>query len=264
MPPHIGLQLATLAALCDPDDKGTINGWSVDTWALDDEALEALSDLYEALLTGGLEEEIEAALNADGIDVSALLFDDDRARDMITRSDLTELTAAAAAIGVDDWPDDTLNLPNVPKGSRARSEVGVDALAVRMDFESEEVELEPNDTLFIGSVKHTIDDPGDCRYKLVKSVSPSDLTLPYVAQQLRVLSGRLEAQGFKPRRLYLLLRNFPDPEHVAITITGAVDLDLEDAFLDQMVNLPEVEGTRRCRHLLFDGLATLHELLNDD
>jgi len=262
--PHIGPQLAALAALCAPEDRGAVRGWTIDRWKIDDEALEALLDVYEALLLGGLEAEIEASLEADGIDVSALLIDDDAARDVITRSDLTELAAAAAAVGADGWPQETMHLPNVPKGSRARSEVGIDVLAVRMDFESDEVELGPGEMLFIGSVKHTVEDPADCRYKLVRSVSPSDLTLPYVGQQLRVLSGHLMAKGIRARRVYLFLRGFPDGQRVAITITGAIDSTLEDEFFDQMANLPEADGIRHCRHLVFDGLEDLHELTEDD
>lgn len=262
MIPHIGPQLLVLAALCDADDKGVVNGWTIDSWKVDDDALDALRQVYDALLAGGLEQDIEAALEADGIDVSALLFDDDTARDVITRSDLTELAAAAAAIGIDDWPEETMHLPNVPKGSRARSEVGIDVLAVRMDFDSDAVKLLPNEMLLIGSVKHTIDDAGDCRYKLVRSVSPSELTLPYMFQQLRVLNGRLEAQGLHSGRVYLFLREFPDGDHVAITVTGAVDSELEEEFLHQMTNLPQAQGARHCRHLLFDGLRDLHELGN--
>jgi hypothetical protein len=137
-------------------------------------------------------------------------------------------------------------------------------LAVQLDIDSESTELLDGEVLHIGSVKHSIDDPADCRYKLVRSVSAKDLTLPYVAQQLRVLSGRLESTGINGRRVYLFLQDFPDDDHVAITITGAVDVGRGDEFLEQMEHLPHVVGARVCRHLLFDHIDDLHELVDDD
>jgi hypothetical protein len=220
--------------------------------------------VYHALLAGGLDDQIANALEGHGIDALALLTDEGGARDVITRSDLTELAAAAAAIAVDDWPYETMTLPNVPKGSRARSESGIDVLSVALDVDSESTELMEGETLYIGSVKHTIDDPSDCRYKLARSVSPTDVTLPYIAHQLRILSGQLEMAGINGRRVYLFLRGFPDDDHVEVAITGAVDGALRAEFLAQMSHLPQVTGRRRCRHLLFDDLEHLHDIIDDD
>lgn len=264
MLPHIGSELLVLAELCSTDDVGEFKGWSVDVWEFDEDALVALRAVYDALLLGGLDDEIAAALEADGIDTHVLLTDDESAREVITRSDLTELAGAAAVISVDHWPYETMALPNVPKGSRARSEVGIDILAAELDFASDSTALVDGETLFIGSVKHTVNDPVDCRYKLVKSISPNDLTLPYVTQQLRILSGRLEAQGLNGRRVYLFLRDFPDGDHVEMAMTGAVDATLRAEFLNQMHHLPQATGSRRCRLLLFADLEELHELIDDD
>ncbi len=264
MLPHIGPELLALAELCETEERGSFNGWTVDVWEFDAEALAALCDVYRALLAGGLDGDIASALESQGIDTLALLTNEESAREVITRSDLTELAAAAAAIAVDGWPYNTMALPNVPKGSRARSEVGIDVFAVDLDFDSDSTVLLDDEILYIGSVKHTVDDPSDCRYKLVRSISPKDLTLPYVAAQLRILSGRLEAQGLNGRRVYLFLRDFPHEHHVGITMTGAVDERLRADFIEQMDGLPQVTGSRRCRHILFEALEGLHELVEDD
>jgi hypothetical protein len=260
--PHIASELDALAELCDLETLAAVNGWQIDSWTLDDEALGALAMVYEALLRGSVDAELTDALAEQGIDVTALLVDNSSARETITRADLVELVAAAAAIGADAWPATTLCMPNVPKGSRGRSEVGIDIMSVQMDFEDDTDTLGPAEKLFIGSVKHTISDPADLRRKLMASVS-TDLTMPYIARQLRVFDGRLAERGFDARRLYLFLLDFPDEYHVEIAMIGGIDSSMIDEFRDQLRHLDQAGGSnRRCRHLVIEDIARLHELVD--
>ena len=263
MIPHIHDELLALAELCAVEDLGVRQGWWIDRWEMDDEAVSALVDVYDALLLGGLEDEIAERLEARGVDIEALLVAEDAARDEITRSDLIELAAAAAAIGIDEWPFERMHLPNVPKGSRRASEHGIDIIATTLNLDSNDDDLTANEVLYIASVKHSIDNPSDLRLKLVKSVSEQSLSVPYATQQLRILHGRLAQAGHEVPRIYLFLVNFPDSEHVVIAIAGGVDADLAEDFLAQMDNLPEAAASDHCRHLVVDDIGLLHEKVSN-
>jgi hypothetical protein len=254
---HVKEELLALAATCEVDSLGTVKGWVIDTWLLTAKALSALGQTYTALLRGDIDAEIKLALAARGVDVEQL-FSAAARRDVITRSDLTELLGAAAAISIDGWPLETMLLPNVPKGSRSRSESGIDILSVALQPAAADDNLTPDEALYIGSVKHTTSSPRDLRQKLNNSVT-SDLSMPYLASQLRVFHGRLTERGLDARRVYLFLG---DDTHLVVAMIGAVDSASADEFKREMAALKPAPPSGRCRHLLVPQLATLQNIVD--
>jgi hypothetical protein len=155
-----------------------------------------------------------------------------------------------------------LVLPNVPKGSRGQSAPGIDVLAVLLNQSDTSELLGDGEWLYLMSAKHTTEDVGDLRRKLVHSVSKEELTVTYLGSQLRVLAGRLAERGYDTKRIRLFLRSSPllDPKHVRILAVGAVDAGEEERFVEQMKLLPPSESRlRHFRRVLVPELHTLHE-----
>src|SRR5262252_347270 len=119
-------ELIALAERCVIDHLGEVNGWNVDSWDMENMDVEAAIKVYAAVLTGGATDPVIALLATSGLDLTEALNDVAHSRDEITRSDLTELTAAASMIAEPGCNIDYMYMPNVPKMSRRKSDSGVD------------------------------------------------------------------------------------------------------------------------------------------
>lgn len=254
-------ELLALADRCTCTGQGIVQGWRVDEWILDDDAVDAALAVYEAVLVGDLEAETQAALEAVGVPVRELLLDAEHDREEVTRSDLTELVATASLVS-DGWPVGRLLLPNVPKMSRRKSESGIDVVASSLLDDGPVDELLPGEHLYLASVKHTTaGGTGGLRYALDRSVT-DEWTPVYVATQLRVLAGRLRmaVPDARATRLYLFLEGFPDFSRTVIHALGVVDVEQRADFDQQMSNLrPVAIDTYQMRAISIEGLASIHE-----
>lgn len=266
--PHGAAELLLLAERCVCSEPENINGWHVDVWRLDDEAVRRLSETYRAVLLGDTETDDAYAqlLNDVGIPLDELLIDEENANDRITRADAVELAGAASLLAADDWPSNTLQMPNVPAMSRAKSDSGNDVTAVILLGDAGSG-LIIGERLFIASVKHTISaDIADVRRKLTNSVFPKTLTAAYMALQLRVFSARLAESGVPAadsKRVFLFLRNWPDFNYVQIHAIAGVDASYAGVIDEELERLHVVgDRTYRFRVLLIPDLGTLHERLS--
>jgi len=255
--------LNSLSSMCIFVDHAAKNGWDVDEWEVSPAALDAVVTTYrQILLIGELSEEIQKVLEADGIDLDSLLRDDASAVEKLTRADLTEIAAAASMIAREGAAVETMLMPNVPKGERSTSCPGIDIMAVCLRSRENVPDLLDGEMFYICSVKHTISDPSDLRYKLVDSLAQQNLNRAYFASQLRLLHGRLADQGLRCDRLLLAVTSEGAQRHVKLIAVGALDIRQREAFIRQMNNLPEVPpGKRRFRHLLINDIAALHTLV---
>jgi hypothetical protein len=257
---HIQDSLSQLAKHCGDGEKVTIKGWSVDLWQLSVSAIDAVVKAYKKLLLiDTLEKDVVQILKDDGIDIDELLLDREASVNQITRSDLTELLAAASLIARENLSGDKMLLANVPKGQRSVSNPGVDILAAKLFEDDTLKDLQAGEHLYVCSVKHTISDPSDLRYKLVKSLMPPHLTIPYLISQVRLLNGRLSERGRKCDRIFLTLVPGRRGEHLKLLGCAAYDLSLDNEFMAQMQNLPEVtEGGYSLRRLAISEIEALH------
>jgi hypothetical protein len=79
---------------------------------------------------------------------------------------------------------------------------------------------------------------------------------------LRVLAGRLEQSGEQRSvRVFLMLRNFLDLDHVKVSAVAVVDSDALADFERRLPNrLPHVDaGEAYLRVIVVPNLPTLHE-----
>jgi hypothetical protein len=261
MLPHGKSELLALADRVIASEIGLVSGWVVDVWKLDDGDVAAGAEFYGAVLAGGATDAVADLLVIAGLDLPELLIDGE-GREEITRSDFTELLGAATLVALDGWDADELLMPNVPKMSRRKSDSGIDVFAVRLSDSPGTLDLEPWETLGIASVKHTIDKSSSgMRYKLAESLGAGELSVPYVTTQLRVLNAHLQEEGYTQQaaaRVYLFLRDFPDPELVELYAIGVVDDSLEADLSHQVTLLPAAVVQRFFRMLLVPALSTVH------
>jgi len=262
---HARDEVLALAARCHPQPLPDVNGWRVDMWEMDDADVEGAIAAYAANLAGGVTDPVLALLHEDGIDLKNLLIAPERRKDDITRSDLTELTAAASIVAAPGCNVDMIHMPNVPKMSRRKSESGLDVSVVQLKHDMEDAEiLHDGERLTIVSVKHSVaHSAGSLRWKLIDSLSDRELGQSYMTDQLRTLHGRLVQEG-RPRcdaaRIYYFLRDFPDSEFIDLFAVGIVDPDLKNSLIKQLSLLPDVGRSHRTfRIILFPGLRTVHE-----
>lgn len=256
-------EIIALANQCNVVSLDAVNGWNVDAWRMDDDDVEAAVAIYEAVLLGGATDPVADLLSEAGLDLESLLLDEEREKDDITRSDLTELTAAATLVAAPGCDVDRLHMPNVPKMSRRKSDSGVDIFVAVLRAELENGELKGDEHLTVASVKHSIsEDSSGMRWKLADSLSPRELSRPYMAQQLRVLNGRLRKEGLSTRaaaRVYLFLRDFPDEYAVDLVAVGVVSPDLEEDLHHHVHLLPTVDSSNHAlRMILMPGLRDVH------
>jgi hypothetical protein len=255
--------ILALASGCQIQRLSDVNGWHVDLWEMDETDVDAAVDAYNALLAGGATPSVLALLNEAGLDLSRYLVEDESKED-ITRADLTELTAAASLMAAPGCDVDTMQMPNVPKMSRRKSDSGFDVSTVILrDDLAEDVDLQDGERLTIASVKHTVaGSAGSMRWKLVHSLS-SELTQQYVTTQLRVLNGQLQREGRAKgvaSRIYYFTRDFPRPDIVNLFAIGVVDSDLKDDLAHHVGLLPDIgKSERTFRMIALPGLRTVHE-----
>jgi hypothetical protein len=248
--------LAALAALCELEDLPAAGDWSVDRWEMSPEAVEKLVALYVSTLVP-ISAELGDELEEDGINLAALLLDEDAAADVITRSDMTELAAVAGAVKSMGLDMQLTVVPNVPKGSRSGSHPGIDVLGASISQGELGDPLDDDEWLLIGSVKHTIADGSDMRYKLDRSLG---LTLPYVTSQVRVLHGRLRERGLLRDRIFNLLADFPNGPHIramGVACSNAPHCEVFLGGLGGFSGAPFDHGHIRC--IVIDSILELHE-----
>lgn len=260
--PHGQAELRALADLCAVDDGEVRGGWHLDRWRLGDEEVSAVAEVYAAVLSADtIDAEISDILLDEGIDLTELLLAQDDRKDDTTRADAVELAAAASLLAVNEWPDDTLHMPNVPKMARKKSDSGIDVTAVKL-VDSAAAELVEDERLFLASVKHSIDpDARGLRYKLVKSVK-EDLGAGYMAGQLRVLHGNLVREGMARHvatRIFQFMRHLNSGDRVTIHAVAAIDSDAEVSFESDLAHLPALPGREiGFRIALIPDLPNLH------
>lgn len=265
MLPHGADEMRDLASCCSVTASTVVNGWRVDHWTLDQGNIDQIAVLYRATLVPNIGAEMEEIVLDNGITLSEVLIDRAHARDVITRSDATELAAAASFLGVDEWPEETLSMPNVPKMSRRKSDSGFDAMAVSLIDQFAVDDLVDGERLYIGSVKHSIQPGGrGVRLALVNSLGARELTQTYVGRQMLVLHGNLIREGMERRladRLFNFLRNFPAPEFVSLHGAIVIDSSAVGAVSDDLANLPQLQSneSRSLRIINLPDLARLHE-----
>jgi hypothetical protein len=217
---------------------------------------------YDAVLAGGATDPVLALLGEAGINLDAYLIHADASKEDITGADLT---AAASLVAVPGYEIDTMRMPNVPKMSRRKSESGLDVTVVNLrDDLSDGVHLQDGERLTIASVKHAVgDSAGGMRWKLVDSLSDTELGHVYLASQLRVLNVQLRSEGRSAQcaaRVYLFMRDFPRLGAVDWYAVGITDPDLTDDLIHHVQRLPDIgKGNRNFRMIFLPGLRTVHE-----
>jgi hypothetical protein len=257
--------ILALADRCRIQAFDGLNGWHVDLWEMDEADVDAAIDVYRAVLAGGATDAVVALLNESGLDLNRYLINEDGDKEDITRADLTELTAAASLVAAPGYDVDRMQMPNVPKMSRRKSESGLDITVVNLrDDLAADVDLQDGEQLTIGSVKHSVgESAGSMRWKLVDSLSGHELTHAYMTDQLRVLNGQLIKEGrskASAARIYLFLRDFPHRDVVRLFAVGVVDPDLKGDLAHHVELLPDIGRSERTfRMILLPGIRTVHE-----
>lgn len=259
MPSDLDAPVQIIVPHCELASSPSVNGWSIDIWELSDTAVGALAEAYNALLHPPIAPEVLAQLEADKVPLDQLLTDGDHANDVITRSDMTELAAAAALVASDGAKIELMHLPNVPKGQRNISERGIDVMVAQLNSQNTSEDLLPDEHLIVCSVKHSVADAGDLRYKLSQSLSKETLNIPYLTSQLRIFRGRLKERGISCDRILLVLTEAKREQHLHLMGVAAVDIEMKAAMAAEMENLPVVELPARLRQLLIPRIADMHQ-----
>ncbi|MFB1298615.1 hypothetical protein ACAG24_024195 [Mycobacterium sp. pW049] len=259
---HARAEILALAQKCTLTDLGSYDGWEATLWRLDDDDVALAIEAYRALLNAGMDD-MTALLLEDGIDLDELLTGG-TARDEITRSDVTELIAAASMITGDGCHVDRMHMPNVPKMARGKSDSGIDVLDIRLDPEGSFDQLGDDERLVIGSVKHTVgDSTSQMRYALAKTLGSKELSTGYLARQLRTVHHRLVEQGLdrvRANRLMLFVRDFYKNSAVRLVAVGCADPSMEDDLRGQLNNLPSVPNRPNgFRIVTVPDISSVHE-----
>jgi hypothetical protein len=260
---ELAARLAELGGNCSITAHADLNGWQRDHCIISDAALPSLIAAYEALLVPDIEEAVEAALADAGIVLSTLLVAPAGGRDEITRSDACELAAVAALLVHDAWPSELLHMPNIPKGSRRKSESGIDIMTTSLEVDGPVDYLRDTEAVYLGSVKHTTTERNDRLVDALIVSLTASLTPEYLACQLRVLDHVVHThRPTAPRgRLFLVLRDFPRTPHLRLAAVAAVDLSQLDAALAVTRDLPVVvPEVYKFRITGIHGLPELHTL----
>jgi hypothetical protein len=227
---------------------------------MSDDAVALAVEAYQELLAGNLTDPVEQALADRGVDLGALLRDEDRADDTITRADICELIGAASVVDHDGVPLDAIHLANVPKGQRNLSERGIDVLGAVLIDGGPEDELIDGEFVVVCSVKHTVSNPADMRAKLVASLRPTELSAPYLASQLRLLRDRASERGVDLRRVMLVLGAPRDSSILRVVGLGVAPVELTEESSTAVSGLRDAEyaeASYRVVHI--PDLPRLHE-----
>lgn len=260
---HAREELLALAEGCVLVEHESRQGWDVTVWRMDAGDVARAVAAYRALLDGGVGATAAALLLEDGIDLEELMVGGPT-NEQITRADVMELVAAASMIAGDDCHVDRMHMPNVPKMARGKSDSGIDVIDVRMDPAGSPDNLGEQERLVVGSVKHTTSESSSkMRYGLATSLGRDELSMSYMARQLRVIHHHLITQGV-PRsaadRIMLFLRDFYKTLSVRLVAVGCVDETVEADLDGQLDNLPQLDlRANRFRIITVPDIATLHE-----
>lgn len=251
-----------LADCCKPARSDPSNGWTIDAWGLSEDAVGHLVKAYRESFSPTLESRINERLNKAGIDLNKLLFDSTTItkpqHEKVVRADLTEFAAAASLIAVEGIQADYTCLANLSKGSRKKSDSGIDVVAIKPHGEAADLSNEADYLLILCSVKHTTKKASNMRGKLVASVT-DDLSIPYLSTQFVVIYKEYSKAGIDLESIFEKLIDYPRPGSVFIIAAGAVDTNEGENLADQMKHLPMRAGdTYHCRHLLLADIANLH------
>lgn len=268
MLPHGTAELAVLAGQCVVTSLGTINGWHVDVWDMSTTDVDRAVDTYNAVHAAGTtaQDQVVTKLAGKGIDVMKLLAAPGQGLDLVTRSDVAEYAAAASVIATDGFTDHTMQMPNIPKMARRKSDSGVDVLDIKLDPAQPGASptLVVGEQLGLASVKHTTTDHASpLRLNVQNSISHKhELSQSYLMAQLRFVHGRLVAEGVahdQATRTFLFMDNFPDPAHVGLYGIAVVNPKLRHDMVDQMQNLPTVTGGYKFRIITFPDLENVQD-----
>lgn len=268
MLPHGTAELAVLAGQCAVTSLSPINGWDVDLWNMTTEDVDRAVDVYNAVHAAGItaQDPVVTKLVGKGIDVLHLLAAPAQGLDLVTRSDVAEYAAAASVIATDGFTDYTMQMPNIPKMSRRKSDSGVDVFDIKLDPAEPATStiLHVGEQLGLASVKHTTtNDAAPLRLNLQNSISHKhELSQSYLMAQLRFVHGRLVAEGMahdQAVRTFLFMDDFPDPAHVGLYGIAVVDPGLRDDMVYQMKNLPTVTGGHKFRIITFPDLENVQD-----
>jgi hypothetical protein len=256
-------RLNEAARLAELEQLPTAGGWSADLWTFGPAATAELIAGYLALLEAATDDKVIATLAAQGVSINHLLHEPTVGdRPMVTRSDLSELAAAATIIGGDGYDPDHLYMSNVPKGSRRRSEVGIDLVYVALNPDGPDM-LGDDEGVHMTSVKHTLDGPvGALRRQVVESLPESETcTIQYVGTQLRVLEARIAERHphINAQRIFLSILGLRHPPYTYRTGVPVVDTKRRREMADEGAHLPPVDTNRHhFRVIALDDLAELH------
>ncbi len=268
---HVSGGLNRLASLCVVVSQDPVSGWTLDTWELTFQDLDALVDLYHDLIVPDISSDVLSIIESAGVDLSALFYDEPPAdapekridnANRVTRADMVELAAAASLIAVEGLSTEMILMPNVPKGSRRQSAPGIDVMGVVLNPAADVRSFSDDEKVVICSVKHSLEDCGDLRRKLVDSLSDGQLSAPYILQQLRVLHGRLQERHIDAEKIFLILSFTPVSEssHVHLVGVGAVDITKRNEMDEESLNFPSLgPRARHLRRLFFPQISKLHE-----
>lgn len=259
MLPHGHAELVLLASHCEAAPSFSASGWIIDAWTMSEPAVDAAVEVYRAILLGDRSTEARNLLAEQGIDLDALLMGDS-SKDDITRSDVTELIAAASVAARNSWDPQLFHMPNVPKMARKKSDSGIDVMGVKLDANGGPV-LGAGERLLFVSVKHSVSETTQgLRSKLALSVSDTDLTPAYVAQQLRVLKGRLQSEGVPENvadRVWQFIQHIWDEEKVDHVAVGVADILVKTDFDHHIGLLPATSTAKHFRAVHVPGLREL-------
>lgn len=261
---HVNKHLLGLAASLTPTASSMSHGTTLWQYTLTPKEVLTLTKAYEALLAPELDQQVLKFLQAQGIPFHALGVASP-GLPVITRSDATELLAAATLIATEQWDIDLIHMPNAPKQSRRKSESGLDVVELRL-APSGASHLAPTDRLSIASVKHTIQsDTASCVWQLQKSID-EDVSLPYLLTQLRMLHGQLIKSGHgRPSvdRVFLFLDEFQKPSDASLCSLGGVavvDANQLSSTIER-IRAKEIEfkGWQYVAVIGIPNIALLHE-----
>lgn len=266
MLPHARDEIEALAGHSAIQSLEAVLGWNVQEWTLTDDDIERAVAAYQAILSVGLDDELDQLLADMGVDpLGPPAATDQHAR--VMRADAMELVAAATVLAVDSADIDDLHMPNVPKMAGQKSDSGIDVIGIDLDPTASGPIVE-GERLLLVSVKHTAGKyASSMRGKLEKSVT-ADLSAPYLQRQLTTLHGRLIQSGVSEetaRRVFYFLRETRTHPQVRIVCVAAAAPPPGCNLPDQPEQLTETDmPDAHFRMLLVPGLPKLHEKLVPD
>jgi type IV pilus biogenesis protein CpaD/CtpE len=261
--PHARDEIEALARHSAIRPLEAVQGWNVQLWTLTEEDVDRAVAAYQAILSVGLDNELEQLLADMGVDpLGPPATTDQHAR--VMRADAIELVAAATMLAEESADTDDLHMPNVPKMAGQKSDSGIDVVGIALDSAVTGPIVE-GERLLLVSVKHTIGKyASSMRGKLERSVT-DDLSAPYLQRQLTTLHGRLLQSGVSEetaRRVFYFLRETRTHPQVRIVCVAAAAPPPECNLLDQPEQLTETDmPDAHFRMLLVPALPTLHQKL---